>query len=289
MAGIAPDCEGAHPRHALANYRGPASRLIVLAPHSDDAAFSVAGILRHWLGRSGKATILTCFSRSAYAPRLLLRGADRVSRIRKQEDAAFGAWLPPGCETVWLDWSDAALRGGPDTADVCTSRPLSALELGLAAQLADVLRATVDPMSLVLVPLGLGAHVDHCIVREAGLSLAAAGLTSLFFYEDLPYAAAYALPALHRWIASFSWSRMLNVEPWHVGFADLIDCKQRAALCYPSQVTGKAVARIVGHARRLDPSGPGAERVWLLSYAKTRQGLKPWAESTVQADANQGY
>jgi LmbE family N-acetylglucosaminyl deacetylase len=253
--------------------------VVVLSPHCDDAAFSLAGVLKHALGLGKRTTIINCFSCSSYAPKLIFRSPTRVTQIRKREDARFGAWLHPNCEMLWLDWKDAALRGGRDRIDVCTPRPLSVSELGLSAELAKVLRGLVDPAGVVLVPFGLGSHVDHRIVREAGLSLAAEGCASIFFYEDLPYAAEYPLQTLDNWIASFSFARMLRVEPQYMSFADLISCKKRAALCYKSQVTEKVVDRIVGHARRLDPPGPGAERVWQVSYAKTREEMRAWAYS----------
>jgi LmbE family N-acetylglucosaminyl deacetylase len=256
-----------------------APAVVVLSPHCDDAAFSLAGVLKHALGLGKRTTIITCFSCSSYAPKLIFRSPTRVTQIRKREDTGFGTWLHPSCELIWLDWEDAALRDDRRRIDVCSARPLSGSDLDLTAKLAEVLRGLVDPTSVILLPFGVGSHVDHRIVREAGLSLAAEGCSSLFFYEDLPYAAEYSLQTLDNWIAGFSFARLFRVEPRYMSFAELLSCKTRAALCYKSQVTRRVVERIVGHARRLDPSGPGAERVWQVSYPKTREEMRAWAHS----------
>jgi LmbE family N-acetylglucosaminyl deacetylase len=253
--------------------------VVVLSPHCDDAAFSIAGALKHALGLGKRTTIITCFSWSSYAPKLIFRSPTRVTQIRKREDTGFGAWLHPNCELIWLDLEDAALRDDHRRLDVCTARPLCVSDLELTAKLAEVLRGMVDPTSAILIPFGIGSHVDHRIVREAGLSLAAEGCGSLFFYEDLPYAAEYSLQVLDNWIASFSFARLMRVEPQYLTCADLISWKRHAALCYKSQVTRKVVDRIVEHARRLDPSDPGAERVWQVSFPKTREEMRAWAHS----------
>src|SRR5262249_34456258 len=75
----------------------------VVSPHSDDAAFSVAGLLRLCHARGKPITVITCFARSSYAPAVMIRTARRVSSIRKREDSAFIALFGTVGRMCWLD------------------------------------------------------------------------------------------------------------------------------------------------------------------------------------------
>src|SRR5450631_4228351 len=88
---------------------GASRNLVVVSPHSDDAAFSVAGVLKHGCDYGKQITVITCFSRSRYAPRLYLRTTRRVTARRKKEDAAFMGLFAAADRMMWLDWDDAAL------------------------------------------------------------------------------------------------------------------------------------------------------------------------------------
>jgi LmbE family N-acetylglucosaminyl deacetylase len=250
-----------------------ASRVVVLSPHCDDAAFSIAGLLRYCRDMGKPISIINFFSCSRYAPTLIVKTQSRVSRIRKQEDSAFAALLGEGCRMVWLEMQEAASRKAYRRREVCTSRPLSAGELRMAAEFSEYLQRNIDRDSAVMIPLGLGFHIDHHIVREAGLSLAAEGFSSLFFYEDLPYAAHYPVDALSNWIAGFCRARGMHLAPCCLTFPDLMAWKQRAVRCYRSQTTSQVWERILGHAERLNPAGPALERFWRLSFLQTRNEL----------------
>jgi hypothetical protein len=164
---------------------------------------------------------------------------------------------------MWLDWDDAARRKRSHK-DVFASRPLGTRDQRLVANLTGVLQNVVDPSSTLLIPFGLGAHIDHRIAEEAGSSLIAKGFSLIMFYEDLPYAARYSMASLDRWIADFSSSKRVRLIPDVVTFSNFIDWKKQAVQRYRSQVTGEAWNRIAQHARRLNSLGAGAERVWHL-------------------------
>jgi len=86
--------------------RCPAMDVLLLSPHGDDRAWSIGGLAAR-LGRRGRATLLTVFSRSAFGPGAP-PGAD-VAAVRRGEDAAFAAAC--GLRAEWLDRLDAPLRG----------------------------------------------------------------------------------------------------------------------------------------------------------------------------------
>lgn len=255
----------------LPSSRSGQAHVVVLSPHCDDAAFSAAGVIGHFLESKTRVTVVTCFSVSAYAPHLLFRSRSRVSRIRQREDEAFRARCASTCELVWLGFEDAALRVDHSRDDICTARPASAGDLSLTADLAKRFAALAATADAVFLPLGLGFHVDHRIVREAGLALAADAGTKIYLYEELPYAATFTVEAINTWVASFAHARGFLLEPRYVTFRGLLEHKVRAARCYPSQLGGTVAERIAHHACRLGTTGDAAERVWQLSYARTRQ------------------
>jgi hypothetical protein len=180
---------------------------------------------------------------------------------------------------VWLDFTDAGLRPDYQRGDVCTSRPLGPDDLALTAALSARLREHVCGAPTVLVPFGLGFHVDHRIVRTAGLALAAClqgacgKLPAFYFYEDLPYAAAHGLETLERWVSSFALAEGLRLEAHYIRFPGLLEHKAGAARCYRSQAGNVVAKRIVEHARRLGTFADGAERVWHIRFSAAREDL----------------
>lgn len=251
--------------------------VVVVSPHCDDAAFSTAGLVRHCLEHGARVTIVNCFSLSAYAPGLLWRGRQRVTAKRRREDEAFMAFCGGGCTMAWLDFPDAALRAGYRQRDVCSSRPLCAEDLVLTAALAGRLCDYLAHANVVLLPLGLGFHVDHRIARTAGLALAPSRPASFFLYEDLPYASTHSSEALDRWICAFALGEGIRLEPQFVQLPDLIEHKRQAACCYPSQLGGAVATRIVDYVCRFHPSG--AERVWRVSHCEDRDELSARLEA----------
>jgi len=94
-------------------------------------------------------------------------------------------------------------------------------------------------------PLGVGGHVDHRIAREvASAALKDAGVRSVWFYEELFYAAETATPA--------SGGQMKAVE-----------MKWKMELCrvYFSQFTAGRLKVANEYAERLG-NGKAVERVW---------------------------
>jgi LmbE family N-acetylglucosaminyl deacetylase len=240
-------------------------RLVVVSPHSDDAAYSLPGLIRlcHSLGK--QITILTVFSRSAHARRLIFRGRARVTRVRRREDDRFAAMVAPGSRVVWLDECDAPLRPDYRRIKTFTSRQMTEGDLVLTEKLALTFRQLIDLRSTICLPLGIGGHVDHLIVREAGLPLVAAGCASMFLYEELPYAAKISMADLEEQVRRMTFAGADRLVPCRVAFPGLLPCKQQALACYRSQVTRKVRQDILSYARRLGAPDEAAERVWQVS------------------------
>ena len=83
-------------------------RLLVLAPHPDDAALSVGGLL---VRLREPVVLFTIFGRSNYTSRGFHAHWQTVSAIRKTEDAAFAASI--GATLRYPALPEAAIRIGP--------------------------------------------------------------------------------------------------------------------------------------------------------------------------------
>ncbi len=184
--------------------------LLVLSPHLDDAALSVGGWLsaRSAAGLGGeRSRVLTVFAgipnyASLAASPLVARlhramgdPADPVA-VRRGEDIAAMAIL--GATPVHGDRLDACYR----MRGACPAYPTwkavtgkwSEDERALPAEIAGEIARDLEAQdTLICAPLAIGDHIDHRIVREAGLRLALLGRDVLFF-EDVPYSLG-AIPA----------------------------------------------------------------------------------------------
>lgn len=159
-------------------------QIIVLAPHPDDAAFSVGGLLAGI--KETTVQIITCFSRNCTIER-----ADSLetTRNRSQEDDAYASFI--GAELVRLGLPDSGVR-----TNVGREELPEAGEKILQSQLPLLLRPLLaaSPEALVFVPLAIGGHPDHIHCRQVALKSFAKH--ALVFYEDLPYGQFVGGPAI---------------------------------------------------------------------------------------------
>jgi LmbE family N-acetylglucosaminyl deacetylase len=144
------------------------------------------------LGGDHSLLIVNVFSKGAWwrFPHDPAADAEKIQACRRAEENLVSRLS--GCPHVNLDFAEALLRGHA-MADLFTATPG-----GRDADVSDRIRDAVaslaceHPLVHWFLPLGVGDHIDHRIVRDAALAaLHEAGLkpTHLHFYEDLPYAA----------------------------------------------------------------------------------------------------
>ncbi|WP_219500558.1 PIG-L deacetylase family protein [Nonomuraea ceibae] len=237
-------------------------RTLVVSPHFDDAALSVAGVLAT-LPRP--AAIVTVFGGpaaeegddrgpSAWDRLCGFTSTGEAVRERRAEDARACAAL--GVEQIALDHPDAPAAG----------TWLDGLE--------DCLAAHAGPATQVLLPMGIG-NSAHLQVRDQALkTLASTGGPAPWIYADLPYAsivrewgtgaASRALTehpragAPLRALESISPHRAerLDAQAW--------GAKRRAVLCYASQLA--PLASEFGDILAV-PGPLNHELVWTLSPA----------------------
>ncbi len=179
----------------------PPYDLLYLSPHLDDVALSCGGqIFQHT--QAGRRVLIVTVTAgepdldasghiSTYARSLHDRWAIVADAVagRRAEDAAACAIL--GADFLHLDVADCIYRLHPKTgqpfyvSDEDLFGPVHAAEAGLVNRLAERF-GELSGAGQIVVPLGVGNHVDHQITRLAAER--AWGVAGLIYYEDYPYA-----------------------------------------------------------------------------------------------------
>ncbi|MER7548776.1 PIG-L deacetylase family protein [Streptomyces anulatus] len=236
----------------------PPWRTVVISPHFDDAALSLAGLLPTL---PGPLAVVTVHGGSP-APGLPVSDWDALCgfssaveayRARRAEDARSCALL--GAEQVLVDHPDGPYVGEGDEP------------AGL-----DPLLRSLAPGTRVLVPLATN-QPDHEAVRlRTQRVLAAAGAPEPWVYADLPYTghlpewgtpgAGEALAASEDWGPAYqelNRTHRLTVRHELVLSDEQWAAKREAVLCHASQLAALAPV----HGAVLSRTGPlRAELIW---------------------------
>lgn len=171
---------------------------LYLSPHLDDAALSCGGAIARRAGRGERVLVLTVFAGdepaeppspfAANLARWWSLAPGTVMRARRAEDRA-------ACEVLGADVEHWTELEAPYRRDVDGRLPYTTLgSLFRTVDPADESRiaalgarfAALPAAREVIVPLGVGGHVDHQIVRRAATACWGADLAH---YEEFPYAA----------------------------------------------------------------------------------------------------
>ena len=174
------------------------TEIIVLSPHLDDAVLDCCDHILTWKRNRLPVRVLTVFT--FFSNRILSpwtrwysqasghQPIKEIERIRTCEDAKAMSILG----VLWnhLGFIDAGFRsneGEPLYPDMKTifSGIVSPYDTSLLSQLRRSI-ISFRNCSQFLVPLGIGKHVDHILVRKAAEQ--AIGPGGLCYYVDYPYA-----------------------------------------------------------------------------------------------------
>jgi LmbE family N-acetylglucosaminyl deacetylase len=291
-------------------------RALFVSPHPDDTALSCGGLVLRLAGQGEDIAIVTVFSGSGPYDRLTpyqrlalgfgsqdrwegrvagdsavtraigdasgsnsgdLAGPERaptpyeVMSRRRDEDRAYARIV--GASLVQLNLPDAVFRGyvGDEQllGEVESHDPTPVRELGAIVR-------DMAPDRLYL-PLAVGGHVDHRLVRRAAMALLETAMdrAAVRFYEDFPYAHNLDFRDVTDLDAEFaaglpaSWRARAEIVP----ISDLLERKVAALRAYESQLGrlfggGDPMARaVVERAETVGrQSGDGAsERYWRLA------------------------
>ncbi len=242
--------------------------ILIFSPHRGSAAMALPVAIAHWLSQGHRVTLLTVFSRSLEAP---FSDADTVhpndrltyvSAMRRKEDEQFQR-LHPKLIMLDLNLKEAAIRhriSAEDTFSLPASPADTAVEK-IQKALAKLASGPASAVQSLVLPLGLGEHLDHRVVRDAVLSAERSRELPIAFYEDQPFAAQMsktqtqeprvALPRL----ADFDLSRY---QPRLVGSENARSIRAKTLALYASQLDEQLAAEtIAGAATHQD-----SDRIW---------------------------
>ena len=237
-------------------------KILVLSPHRDDAAVSLSLSIAHWLAVGHSGTLLNVFTRSLYAPYSDAESVhenDRlsyVSALRKREDETFLRKLP-GATMTDLNIKDAPIRLHCDSSIVC-DMDVDPNDKAIEKIYKAVSKQIETPHCLVL-PLALGHHVDHRVVRDSALPLTPN--LPCAFYEELPYATRDGVRvdlSRFREDTEHRFHEELHPVLVHGTHTRPTEFKRNIALGYTSQIDTALADTIANFSQRYN----GAERLW---------------------------
>ncbi len=184
-----------------------------ISPHLDDAIFSAGGLLQR-LAKGTECTVITVFTGSSKPYTLSARAfmkhcgvpeADRLYSLRRAEDIR--AVDAIGAQAIHLSYEDAIFRKKmrqgffsrlvpefghryPTYRFHITSGVLADEDRAYMDQIAAELKKTIDTSKpyIIFSPLGIGAHVDHIIVRDICVN----HFDNVIFWNDIPYSAKHS-------------------------------------------------------------------------------------------------
>lgn len=226
----------------------------VISPHSDDAALSTAPLLQSLDRKEVRVEIISCFTRSAWAPNSNRHGdAESVTVLRSLEHERFMSQFGGAVTGTDLRLMDAPLRRpGRSVFDARGSTRRD--EKSLAAALG---KRIVHHAAWVL-PLGLGDHVDHLICRDTCVGIAAGQVT--IFYEDIPYALRLNGPEISR--AAERVEELIRQPLIPIRMKPESSSWCRGVRCYESQFSPAEVQNMLGAYKRRNGS-----RIWCVEEA----------------------
>lgn len=242
---------------------------VFISPHLDDVTLSCGGAVAK-AARSGSPKIVTVFAGipeqgvsdfARFQHERWKLPDEGVVRSRRDEDQRAARRLGDSVEIIWLEYLDAIYRDPGYSSDDAIFGPPLPCDLLLAEQIYDDLRKL--PTNRYVLPLGVGHHVDHVIVREAGSMLLREG-AEVWAYAEIPY-------ALDPTSVALALMQVEHNDPVRIRLDD--DALQRkldAIEEYASQLPvlfrdrGEPRDELETYARNLG-GGEAVEQLWLLT------------------------
>ena len=180
---------------------------LVISPHLDDAALSVGGTIASWTAAGERVVIASVYTKGPplgeIAPSMR-KFADYVTR--RSEDAAACTVL--GAEIRRLDHVERAFRRPYLTGWSFFTTPAHREGFATLGAVRDSLEqlAQLEP-TRILIPFGIGNHIDHVEASLAAIDLAIAHdwLARVWFYEDF-YALSRTMRRAHPVAERSTWS-----------------------------------------------------------------------------------
>src|SRR5258708_1603124 len=182
----------------------PKQSILVLSPHLDDAVLSCGDHIRKWKKSGLDVTVISIFTEfnskyfgsevklpnysQEYMNKSGFSNLQLFRHHRHLEDKQ--AMQELGVKFEHWKFIDGGFRENKGsflypTAQKLFSGHIHPLDESLIREMTLRFRSVFEKYQQVLIPYGVGNHVDHHITR---LSAEIAGSTHLFYYVDMPYA-----------------------------------------------------------------------------------------------------
>ncbi len=227
------------------------SKIFILSPHIDDAAFGLALTISRCANKNIPVTIINCFTVTKWtAIPVENKEVTAVSQMRKNEDVEFYKQINANINVINLDLLDAPLRNGY----IFQNQPFHQNELDLIEDLKKLLEQNIIN-GIVLCPLAIGNHIDHAICREAIIELYQE--LRVIFFEDLPYAQRIGEDQIYRHVHHLQEQLGVHFTSYVEGLENCIIDKQQAIKVYQSQLNEEIISEISSHLSALE-----GERLW---------------------------
>jgi LmbE family N-acetylglucosaminyl deacetylase len=243
---------------------------VYLSPHLDDVALSCGGRIWQQTRAGERVAVVTIFAAapepdarpSSYARELHARWGQSPEAVKARQEEDLQALSLLAAEPLHWPYTDCVYRGTPSgdfpyASEEALWGEIHPSEARLVRELAERVGALpLLPGGMLYVPLAVGRHVDHRIVRQA----AEGSERPLTYYEDFPYAQDRG--AVEAALADSEWKA--EVLPLS---REALEARTAAIACYRSQIstfwgsTTHMAAVVQAFARRTG-NGVPAERYW---------------------------
>lgn len=170
---------------------------VFISPHLDDAILSAGNLITKLRSSGNKVKVVTVFTKASEKPYSLnaqihlknsgYTNAIRLFKDRQKEDIK--AIKAIGAKYEHLNFTDAAFRRDIDgnfiyDSEMQFSGNVSDKDRDLEKKIKSKLQTIIKSKNIVfMAPLGIGRHVDHCIIRRV---VEAINVKSIF-WQDYPY------------------------------------------------------------------------------------------------------
>ena len=266
---------------------------LFISPHPDDIAYSCFASLVNPPGDLKSTLIVTVFNRSLTA----LNGfgergsVEGITQVRRKEELLFASTV--GCQVQFLEFPDTSVRFTSAYSSSGYISRTDAIYFKVKKSLSKIIIPFLGKIP-IYIPLGIGEHPDHCIVRDAVKEIIYESPVQhsphfLLFYEDLPYAIKFAESA----IKEFAFKTIApTARSVSVDLKGVWRRKKRAVGIYESQLKPRVLPAITKHARLVGSEYSEAERLWFDEPGATiplvqtmvwvsREPTQPWRQRTI--------
>ncbi len=229
-------------------------KVVVISPHVDDAAFSLAATLKLLVRAGSTVRIVNCFTLTGFAPFTESDERLTVMTRRRHEEELFLHHLGGNSQADDLGLEDAPARTGLGVRAVViqpsSARDIVVTALNLAGRLEKIGGDTT-----VLAPLAIGNHPDHYIARLAALEKYRR--LPIAFYEDLPYAASATQERIAGAVKETAAMLEEELQAVTVRWPGDFLWKQQCCSYYKSQISQAGVQKILHYMQ-----GNHGEKLW---------------------------